>query len=139
MKLITKEIARKLPPLYANENKAPEQVPVVVKFFNPCGTGTWYITEGNLETGELFGLCDLGEPELGYVSLFFFLKYIAGSAGPYNEINEDLHLEMCNFRQSDYCMNPGAHAACFVPRGFLKSTIMTHGGATWELLSLIHI
>jgi len=89
------------------------------------------VSGGNYPTNENFVSL---LAELGYVSLFFFLKYIAGSAGPYNEINEDLHLEMCNFRQSDYCMNPGAHAACFVPRGFLKSTIMTHGGATWELL-----
>lgn len=89
------------------------------------------VASGNYPTNENFVSL---LAELGYVSLFFFLKYIAGSSGPYNEINEDLHLEMCNFRQSDYCMNPGAHSACFVPRGFLKSTIMTHGGATWELL-----
>jgi hypothetical protein len=89
------------------------------------------VASGNFPTNEKFvNLL----AELGYVSLFFFLKYIAGSAGPYNEINDDLHLELCNFRQSDYCMLPGAHAACFVPRGFFKSTIMTHGGISWELL-----
>ena len=91
------------------------------------------VSVGRFPTNEKFvGLL----AELGFVSLFFFLKFIAGSAGPYNELNDDLHLEMCNFRQSDYCMSPGAHAACFVPRGFLKSTIMTHGGVTWELLRL---
>ena len=33
------------------------------------GIGTWYITEYDEETGQMFGLCDLGYPELGYVNL----------------------------------------------------------------------
>ena len=44
----------------------------VVKFFNPCGAGTWLITEMMAdEPGILFGLCDLGMecPELGTVLL----------------------------------------------------------------------
>jgi hypothetical protein len=69
MKIITAEIRKKLPALYANEHKKPGEIPVVFKLFNPAGIGTWYITEGNLETGELFGLCVLHEAELGYVSL----------------------------------------------------------------------
>jgi hypothetical protein len=71
--------------------------------------------------------------DLGTCSLWFFLKLIAGYAGPYNELDDGLHLEMCNFRQSDYCMAPGAHGAAFVPRGFFKSTIMDHGAIAWEL------
>lgn len=69
--LVTKEIAKKLPPLYANDGKAPDQVPVIFKIFNPYGVGTWYVTEGNLESGELYGLADLGHGfgELGYMSL----------------------------------------------------------------------
>ena len=39
----------------------------VVKLFNPGGTGTWLISEKRGDT--LFGLCDLGFPELGNVSL----------------------------------------------------------------------
>lgn len=69
MKLITKEIAKKMPPLYTNEDKKPEDIPVIVKFFNPMGAGTWYITEADMQTGYMFGLCDLGFPELGYVDL----------------------------------------------------------------------
>ena len=67
-------------------------------------------------------------------SLWFFLKFIAGYAGPYNLLNKELHLDMCNFRQSDYCMSPGARWAAFIPRGGLKSTIFTHGAASWECL-----
>ena len=72
--------------------------------------------------------------QAGFVNLWFFLKYIAGFAGPFDRLNEDLHLDMCNFRQSDYCMKEGARSAAFVPRGCFKSTVFTSGGAAWELL-----
>lgn len=67
--LITKEILKKLPPIYTNEEKADEEIKVPLKLFNPCGRGTWYITEYDPEQDLGFGLCDLGEPEMGYVSI----------------------------------------------------------------------
>lgn len=46
----------------------PKAVDVVVKFFNPTGIGTWYLTE--LSPDNIgFGLCHLQEIELGYVCL----------------------------------------------------------------------
>ena len=42
---------------------------VVVKLFNPAGSGTWYLTELNPETNEAFGLSCLQEKELGYINL----------------------------------------------------------------------
>ena len=69
MILITKEIANKLPKLYANENSKPEDIKVPLKLFNPTGIGTWYIIEYDPETEMAFGYCDLGYPELGYVSI----------------------------------------------------------------------
>lgn len=71
--------------------------------------------------------------QLGFVSLWFFLKFILGAAGPYNDLDFDLHREMTNFRQGPWCMLPGSRAAILLPRGFLKSTIMTHGADHWEL------
>jgi len=43
----------------------------VVKLFNPCGSGTWLLTELDPENNIAFGLCDLGmgSPERGDVSL----------------------------------------------------------------------
>jgi hypothetical protein len=41
----------------------------VVKLFNPTGIGTWYLSELDPETNVAFGLCELHEKELGYVSL----------------------------------------------------------------------
>jgi hypothetical protein len=45
-----------------------DHVPVV-KFFNPLGIGTWLATELDEDGDTLFGLADLGEPELGSFSL----------------------------------------------------------------------
>lgn len=80
MKLITKEILKKLPELYANEDKKPEDIKVPLKLFNPSGVGTWYITEYDPERDLAFGWCDLGCPELGYVSIKE-LRSIKGAFG----------------------------------------------------------
>src|SRR5262249_50381811 len=41
----------------------------LVKFFNPFGIGTWLATELDEDGDTLFGLADLGQPELGSFSL----------------------------------------------------------------------
>lgn len=69
--------------------------------------------------------------QAGLVSLWFFLKIIAAYSGPYNLLNKQLHLDMCNFRQKGVL--PGARLGMFVPRSSLKSTICTHGATPWVL------
>jgi len=71
--------------------------------------------------------------EAGFVSLWFYLKFIAGSAGPYNLLDEQLHLDMANFRQR-VATTPGIKACGLVPRSCYKSTIWSHGPNAWELL-----
>lgn len=71
--LMTKELEKKFEeyPLYSQEGKF-ENSEVVVKYFNPCGAGTWLITEGEKqEDGDwlLYGYCHLFEWEWGYVML----------------------------------------------------------------------
>lgn len=70
MKLLTKAIEKEIPALYAQDGKGEEAI-VHVKFFNPLGPATWFLTEYDPEEGIFFGLCDLfGDGgELGYVSL----------------------------------------------------------------------
>ena len=46
MKLFTKEIKEKLPPLYAQDGKGGQAV-VYLKLFTPDSSFTWYITEGS--------------------------------------------------------------------------------------------
>lgn len=45
-----------------------DHVPVV-KFFNPLGEGVWLATELDEDGDTLFGLADIGYPELGCFSL----------------------------------------------------------------------
>ena len=73
MLLMTNELEKKFEnyPLHSQEDLL-EDSEVVVKYFNPCGTGTWLITEGEKqEDGDwlLYGYCHLFEWEWGYVML----------------------------------------------------------------------
>jgi hypothetical protein len=69
MKLLTKEIMSKLPPLYSQETN-PDPM-VHVKFFDPTGSWTWYAIEGSPEDDDFifFGLVQGFEEELGNFSL----------------------------------------------------------------------
>lgn len=68
------------------------------------------------------------------VSLYFFINAILNPSGPYMALDDSLALDQCNFRQSDEAMAPGSMAATFMPRGFSKSRVNTHGAITWELV-----
>ena len=66
MKLLTKELRDKLPPLYQAEG---EDDPVVIcKFFHPRSSWTWYAIEFDGED-LFFGLVKGHFVELGYFSL----------------------------------------------------------------------
>ena len=66
MILLTDELRAQL--LANGRIRDADPVPVV-KFFNPLGEGVWLTTELGTDGDTLFGLADLGEPELGYFSL----------------------------------------------------------------------
>lgn len=68
-KLLTKEIEKKLPPLYSQDGKNPKKVRVIVKFFNPMGAGTWYATEFDPTERLFFGWAKISDGELGTFSL----------------------------------------------------------------------
>ena len=70
--------------------------------------------------------------QAGFVNLWFFAKYIAGFAGEYDKLDDDVHVDMCNFRQS--LDTPGVKGAMFLPRGVGKSKIVTETGSAWDLL-----
>ena len=78
MVLLTKEILKKLPPLYSQEEKGLDAI-AIVKFFTPDSGWTWYATEFDGE-GTFFGLVEGIEKELGYFRLSE-LKSIRGTLG----------------------------------------------------------
>ena len=88
MKLLTKEIRKKVPPLYSQEELAGKAV-AHVKFFTPDSSWTWYATEFDGED-IFFGLADGHVKELGY----FSLKELQSVRGPYGlPIERDLYWE----------------------------------------------
>lgn len=102
MILLTKKIREKLIKNH-QEQDGTKTFKAEVKLFNPCGIGTWYLSELNPDTNVAFGLCELHEKELGYVSidelkeieLPFFLK-----------IERDLYYQPTHF--SDLMQSRGA-------------------------------
>ena len=72
MKLMTKELEKTFSkyPIYSQDGKGLDSI-VIVKYFNPCGLGTWLITEGEKQDDDwfFFGYCHLFEWEWGYVTL----------------------------------------------------------------------
>jgi len=69
-KLLTKDILKKLPPLYANEHLKPEQTKVIAKFFYPAGGATWYATEFDPAEGLFFGFANLGDDQMAELGCF---------------------------------------------------------------------
>jgi hypothetical protein len=68
MKLLTKELEKKLPPLYSTEKKTKDPV-VIVKFFTPWDIWTWYAIEYDPVERLFYGLVDGFDREFGYFSL----------------------------------------------------------------------
>ena len=66
MILLTPDLRERL--LTNGQQPDVDHIPVV-KFFNPLGAGVWLATELDADGDTLFGLADLGEPELGSFSL----------------------------------------------------------------------
>lgn len=72
MKLITKEIERRLPKLGSTEQVPMEKKKVICKFFAPWGRWSWYVTEGERQpSGDIlfFGYVVGQYSEWGYFSL----------------------------------------------------------------------
>jgi hypothetical protein len=66
MILLTNDLRERL--LANGLERGADHIPVV-KFFNPIGEGVWLATELDADGDTLFGLADLGYPELGSFSL----------------------------------------------------------------------
>lgn len=90
MKLLTQEIRKRLPKLYATEKLPIQEKVIVAKFFTPDSSWTWYAVEFDGED-TFFGLVEGFESEWGYFSLSE-LESVTGPLG--------LHVER------DICWSP---------------------------------
>lgn len=82
MKLITKELEKKLPKLYATEDIEAEDKVAIIKFFTPFSNWTWYGVEYDPEQGLFFGYVEGLENEWGYFSLAEFEEINSGKPIP---------------------------------------------------------
>lgn len=84
MKLLTKELEKKLPPLNSATNKA------FVKWFTPWSNWTWFVMEYDPTTGDCYGFVEGIEKEFGY----FNMQEIAEIKGPFGlKVERDLLFE----------------------------------------------
>jgi hypothetical protein len=91
MKLMTKAIEKELPPLLATEGTAPEHVSIIIKYFCPWGSWTFYVIEGEKEGDDwrFYGMVHGEEKELG----FFLLSDLSSIVGPWGlRIERELRL-----------------------------------------------
>lgn len=102
MKLITKEIKEKMQkyPYGSQDGKDPEDIDIIVKYFNPTGVGTWIATEVSEETADgdilFYGVAELGS---GYEWGSFSLRELENLKLPFGlSIERDLY---CGNKLSD--------------------------------------
>ena len=86
--LITEEIAKRVPPLYANDGKGLDAI-AKVHLFSCLSNWDWYMSEYDPDTKTGYGLVIGFEEELGYFSLDE-MQEINNSYG-FNFIERDEH------------------------------------------------
>jgi hypothetical protein len=95
VKLLTKELRKKLPRLYSTESVPTEEKVAVVKFFTPDSSWTWYACEFDGED-IFFGLVHGFEKEWGY----FSLKELESTSGPMGlKIERDLYFRPTKIKE----------------------------------------
>ncbi len=95
MKLLTKELEAKLPPLYSQDGKGDDAL-ALVKFFTPDSFWSWYATEYDPVERVFFGLVDGLEKELGY----FRLDELESVKGPLGlSIERDIYFEPMRIKE----------------------------------------
>ncbi|EKD44319.1 MAG: hypothetical protein ACD_71C00179G0014 [uncultured bacterium (gcode 4)] len=97
MKLMTKELLAKFRSTGSQE-ESPDPI-IICKFFNPTGTGTWYATEFDEETGIFFWYVSIFWDECDEWGNFSLkeLKEFRGGLGLW--IERDLHFPLCKFSE----------------------------------------
>ena len=101
MELLPQDLKKQIPALYSQENTKD---PIIYcKFFDPTGSWTWYVTEGEeQENGDFlfFGLVVGFESELGYFSLQELKDAKRGMTGiQVSPIERDLQFVSCKLSE----------------------------------------
>lgn len=96
MKLMTKEIEKKIPPLYAQENVKAGDKMIYAKFFHPMSNWTWYAAEYDPKERLFWGYVEGHFPEWGY----FSLDELESVKGPFGlGIERDMYFRPQKFKE----------------------------------------
>lgn len=105
MKLLTKEITKKLQEQYSMGSDLNQMV--IAKFFDPCGSWSWYVMNQDPEDPDyLWGIVDGFAVEMGSFSLSE-LESVKGALGL--GIERDLYFTMMSAREVWEKLNRGEH------------------------------
>jgi hypothetical protein len=77
MKILTKEILDAFKKQGRTGDKSAQDIKIVMKLFNPCGGGTWYLYEKENEDvyWAFVNLGDINDAECGTVSMSELMNY----------------------------------------------------------------
>lgn len=92
MKLLTKAIEKKLPPLYATDGVKDKMI--ICKFFSPYSNWTWYAVEYDPVSRTFFGWVHGHEKSWGYFSLDE-LQNATAMGGKLPLVERDLYFTPC--------------------------------------------
>ena len=91
MKLLTKDIIKKLPEIGSTDGLKSDEKKVICKFFTPWSNWTWYAIEFDGKD-EFYGYIDGTHPEYGY----FYLSDLSSMVGAFGlKIERDLYFKPC--------------------------------------------
>lgn len=95
MELMTQQLSKDIPLLYATENIALDDKVLQIKYFTPDSSWTWYVVEYDPNERLCFGYIKGLESEWGYFSLSE-LENVKGLFGL--SIERDLHFNPIKFK-----------------------------------------
>lgn len=96
VKLVTKEIERKMPELYSTEEIPTDDKILAVKFFAPWSNWTWYAVEFDAVDGVFFGYVEGHCGEWGA----FSLAELESVRGPFGlKVERDRHWNPVKFSE----------------------------------------
>lgn len=100
MKLLTKEIIKRLPKHYETQDIPTKDKILQVKFFDPTGNWTWYGVEYDPNTRTFFGYVEGFDNEWGYFTLDELETAKQGHTGlTALPIERDICFDPCKFSE----------------------------------------
>jgi len=102
MKMLTKEIEKKFENTPIGTNESLMDAKVLVKYFNPYGRGTWYITEAERDGDDwlCYGYMNIFEWEAGYIMLSEILEAKVNVFGHELPLERDMYLGNVTLREA---------------------------------------